>query len=73
MKTAEWILLNERPQHYGDQRQTRTRRGTNVPMNLYLDFWMKEGGNPTIMTIYDWVGKSCIRMPGFPYPTCILH
>lgn len=42
--------------------------GTNVPMVLTEEFFEKEGGNPTILEIYDWVSEELIPYAELPYP-----
>lgn len=42
--------------------------GTNVPMVLTEEFFAKEGGNPTILQIYDWVSEELIPYAKSPYP-----
>lgn len=66
---GEWILLNEPGLSTTETNAKHAPGvGTNVPMNLHLDFWMKEGGNPTIMTIYDWVREELHPYARIPYP-----
>lgn len=42
--------------------------GTQVPMVLTEEFFSKEGGNPTILEIYDWVSEELIPYARSPYP-----
>lgn len=42
--------------------------GTNVPMNLTADFFEKEGGNPVILEIYNWVEEELAPYAKTPLP-----
>ena len=66
---GQWILLA----HEGlSSTQTNAKHapgvGTNVPMNLTREFFAKEGGNPTILAIYEWVLEELVPYAKVPYP-----
>nr|WP_249316711.1 extracellular solute-binding protein [Bacillus sp. FJAT-50079] len=42
--------------------------GTNVPMVLTEEFFAKEGGNPTILKIYEWISEELVPYAKSPYP-----
>ncbi|WP_407271570.1 extracellular solute-binding protein [Radiobacillus sp. PE A8.2] len=42
--------------------------GTNVPMNLTAEFFEQEGGNPTILKIYEWIQEELIPYARTPFP-----
>jgi putative aldouronate transport system substrate-binding protein len=68
-ENGQWILLNEPGLSTTETNAKHAPGvGTNVPMNLTLDFWMKEGGNPTILAIYDWVREELHPYARIPYP-----
>jgi putative aldouronate transport system substrate-binding protein len=66
---GQWILLS---QDGLSTTETNAKHapgvGTNVPMNLTAEFFGKEGGNPTILAIYDWVMEELHPYARIPYP-----
>lgn len=66
---GQWILLADEGL---STTQTNAKHapgvGTNVPMVLTSDFFAKEGGNPTILAIYEWISEELIPYAKLPFP-----
>ena len=66
---GQWVLLS---QDGLSTTETNAKHapgvGTNVPMNLTAEFFEQEGGNPTILTIYEWVQEELIPYARVPFP-----
>ncbi|MFD1848624.1 extracellular solute-binding protein [Oceanobacillus bengalensis] len=65
----QWILLS---QDGLSTTETNSKHapgvGTSVPMVLTDEFYSKEGGNPSILEIYDWANEDLIPYAKSPYP-----
>lgn len=66
---GQWILLADEGL---STTQTNAKHapgvGTNVPMVLTREFFEKEGGNPTILAIYEWISEELIPYAKLPFP-----
>lgn len=66
---GQWILLADEGL---STTQTNAKHavgvGTNVPMVLTREFFEKEGGNPTILAIYEWVIEELHPYAKLPFP-----
>lgn len=66
---GQWVLLS---QDGLSTTETNAKHapgvGTNVPMNLTAEFFEKEGGNPVILEIYEWVQTELIPYAKTPFP-----
>lgn len=65
----QWVLLSEDGLSTTETNAKHAPGvGTNVPMNLTEEFFASEGGNPTILEIYDWVAEELIPYAKSPFP-----
>lgn len=66
---GQWVLLADEGL---SSTQTNAKHapgvGTNVPMVLTREFFGKEGNNPTILAIYDWITEELIPYAKLPFP-----
>ncbi|HHY10732.1 MAG TPA: extracellular solute-binding protein [Firmicutes bacterium] len=66
---GQWVLLADEGL---STTQTNAKHaigvGTNVPMVLTREFFEKEGDNPTILAIYEWIIEELHPYAKMPYP-----